>query len=72
MTLDTQEVTARYNISVATLHNYRAVIRKAKGIDLTTERPLYKSSVLDKLALDGKLGSKPLKAIANKRLGEET
>ncbi len=71
MTLDTQETTERYNISVATLHNYRTVIRKANGIDLTTERPLYESNILDQLALDGKLGSKPLKAITNKKLGEK-
>lgn len=66
MILETHEVLDRYNISRSTLANYMPVINDKQGVEHGSggsSRNLYKSSVLDSLARQGKLGTQPLKAI---------
>ncbi len=68
MQLETNQTLARYEISKATLYNKRDVIEKAGGVimgDGGSSLNLYDTSILDQLAREGKLGSKPRKAILN-------
>jgi len=75
MIVETDEVLKRYEISLATLGNKREIIKQQDGIILGnggSSKNLYKTSVLDALAREGKLGSKPRKAILNLDQRKET
>jgi len=77
MIIDTLEALERYNIARSTFmqNKYQNIIINAQGRLPSTgsgrERYLYKTSVLDKLAREGKLGSNPRKAILNKDTAKE-
>jgi len=69
MIIETNQVINRYKISAKTLFNKRKIIEEAGGIikgDGGSSKNLYKTSVLDRLAREKKLGSQPYKVILNK------
>jgi len=66
--IETKEALKRYNISRATLDSKRDIIVENNGIitgETKQSRNIYKTSVLDKLALEGKLGTKAKIAVLN-------
>ena len=69
MLIETEEVLSRYGISAATLYGRKMLIEEAEAVikgNGGSDRNLYRTSVMDRLAREGKLGAEPRKRTLNR------